>query len=473
MVFDRRSAACCVASAWLAACSGQSRGAQGASVSPAPSIVQAQAMPAPVVPAAPAAPAATNPPPAAAPPTPSADQSRVARALHYDDKDPLADLEKADELDRSAGKLPSVEVPAPARGCALQGEPRRLWSAPGIANVAAIGGGFVIAGYVQSPKLGESERLFVVYWPANGLPEPVATLRVEPPHPVARLAPPGLAAEPSAGATLAFTDGAGVLFMQRLQVGSAHGAGAKTELARGVDTRFAPAVTYTKRGPLIAYTLGTTPMRSVLARIGARGELLGSHEITPPAMGAAAPAFVQGASPPQLITADARNGMSPIARTPLSEDGKPQPGQDVVPVGMMSQPAQLTAARASFGSFAAYTGLGSAATSAVGLVQLGPKSGAPTALVKGTAYGPLHVAAAASNNALLFAADAPLSAGKAPMHDIVLVRVDERGAGPALHIAAPGGDATQVALARSDDGRVLVVFTGKDAVYAATARCQP
>jgi hypothetical protein len=174
-----------------------------------------------------------------------------------------------------------------------------------------------------------------------------------------------------------------------------------------------------------------------------------------------------------LVTADARNGMSPIARIPLAEDGQPAPGQATIPVGMMSTPAQLTAAQASFGAFVGYTGLGSAATSAVGLLQLTPKPGAPSALVKGMAYGPLHVAAVASRNALVFAADAPLGPGKAPAHEIQLTRIDAQGPGPVLRIAGPGGDATQVSLARGDDGRIAVVFTGKDGVYLATVRCEP
>jgi hypothetical protein len=230
-------------------------------------------------------------------------------------------------------------------------------------------------------------------------------------------------------------------------------------------------VSYGKRGALVAYTLGSTPMRTMLVRIGPRGDVLGTHDVTPVSMGAAAPAFVSGADPMMLVTADPRNGLSPIARTLLDVDGKPGIPDVAVPVGMMSQPAQLTAAQSEFGTFVAYTGLGTAATSAVGLVQTLPKPGAPDALVKGTAYGALHVAAVRAGSALLFAAESPLATGKDPAHEITLTRVDTQGRGAALHIVSPTGDAQQVGLARGDDGAVAVVFSGKDGIYLVKARC--
>ena len=65
-----------------------------------------------------------------------------------------------------------------------------------------------------------------------------------------------------------------------------------------------------------------------------------------------------------------------------------------------------------------YTGLGSASTSAVGLVSILPVPGTPEALVKGTAYGQLHVSAAAGPRSVLLAADAPTRPGKEPPHEI-------------------------------------------------------
>ncbi len=396
------------------------------------------------------------------------EKARIAKALRYDEQDPLANLEAADELDRGARGVQLKNITPPAHGCALTETPRRIWTERAVASITAFGSGFVVAGYAQ--REGQ-ERVFVLHLPSSGSLAPVTTLIITPPHTAMRVAPPGLCGDPEQGVALAFTDGAGVLFTQRLQVGSKHGGSATVELGRGVDTRFAPALAMGKRGPLIAYTLGTTPMRTMLARIAAGGAVLDTRDVTPPAMGASAPAFVSGAWPPVLITADARNGMSPIARTVFSADGNPGAPTVAAPVGMMSQPPQLTAAQSELGAWVAYTGLGSASTSAVGLVQIAPRSGSPEALIKGTAYGPLHVAAASAGKSVLFASDAPTGPGKSPAHEIELVLLDAAGKGPALRIADPSGDATRVGLARSEDGTVAVLFTGKDGLYLAKARC--
>lgn len=420
----------------------------------------AAAVPAPAAPTPPRAPVVQSP----SAPSP-ASNSRVAEALRYDPADPLANLESADALDRRGRDKPLAGVPA--RGCAMLEDPRPVWSEPGVANVAASGNEFIVAGYASRDA---EEKLFVVRLTNSGKLEPVATERLSVPHPGKRVAGPGLAADPTQGVTLAFTDGRGQLRMQHLRA-SARGASATRELASGVDTRFEPAVAYAKRGALIAYTLGSTPMRSTLARLDPEGALIASHDITPAAMGAAAPAFVAGATPPMLITADARSGMSPIARVSLDLEGQPGTPEVAVPVGMMSQPPELAAAQSSAGTFVGYTGVGSAATSAVGLVQILPKVGAPQPLVKGTAYGALHLDAAASRSAVYFAADAPLTGGKEPKHEIHLVRVDSQGAGPVLQIQASAGDATHAAIARAQDGTLAVTFSAPDGIYLTRVRC--
>lgn len=417
--------------------------------------------------AVPAAPTPPETPVVQAPSAPSlAPNSRVAEALRYDPADPLGNLESADALDRRGRDKPLASVPA--RGCATLEDPRPVWSESGVANVAASGNEFIVAGYASRAA---EERLFVVRLTSSDKLEPVATERLSVPHPGKRVAGPGLAADPAQGVTLAFTDGSGKLRMQHLRA-SARGASASRELATGVDTRFEPAVAYAKRGALIAYTLGSTPMRSMLARLDQQDQLIASHDITPAAMGAAAPAFVAGATPPMLVTADARSGMSPIARVSLDLEGKPGTPEVAVPVGMMSQPPELASASSGAGTFVGYTGVGSAATSAIGLVQIAPKAGAPQPLVKGTAYGALHLDAAAGSSAVYFVADAPLTGGKEPKHEIHLVRVDARGAGPVLRIQASAGDATHAAIARAPDGTLAVTFTAPDGVYLVRARCE-
>ena len=391
---------------------------------------------------------------------------RVAEALRYDPADPLANLETADALDQRPRAKGKVDVPK--RGCAILEDPRPVWPEAGIATLAAGGGGeFVVAGYSTR---GSEERVFVVRVSQAGRLEPVATETLKAPHTVKRVAGPGLAADTSQGITVAFTDGQGKLLMQRLRGGTT-GAAATRELAQGVDTRFTPAVAYAKRGALIAYTLGTTPMRSMLLRLDPKGEMIATHDITPAAMGAAAPAFVVGASPPVIVTADARSGLSPIARVALDVEGKPGTPEVAVPVGMMSQPPELAAAQSGAGTYIGYAGIGSAATSALGVVKVAPKVGAPEALVKGTAYGALHLDAAASKHAVFFAMDAPITAGKAPQHEIHVVRLDAQGTGPVLRIAAASGDATHASIARGQDESVGVVFSAQDGVYFARLTC--
>jgi hypothetical protein len=459
-VFERVAGFVCFA--LLSACGGSPASAPRDSSGTLHAQSAAEPKPAPPPTAAP--PAAPAQPPKQPPP------AQVVDALRYDPADPLSNLEAADVLDRGAGRgKASKKALPPARGCVLQDEPRRVWSKPGIASLAAYDKGFVLAGYTRS---GETEQLFVVHVTGDGKLEPIASVPLRVPHPGERVAVPGLAADLAHGVTVAYTDGSGELFMQVLRVGEAHGGGHATSLAKGVDTRFAPAVDYVERGALIAYTLGTTPMRVSLVRIGVKGDVIGTHNVTPDGMGAAAPTFVRGATPRAIVTADPRNGMSPISRTPIDADGKPGTVELTAPVGMMSQPPQLSAAQSEFGAYVVYSGMGSAATSAIGLVRIGPKVGAPEAFVKGTAYGALHNAAIALPNAILVAADAPLSAGKQPKHALQLALLDAKGQGPVLRVESPSGDATHVALSEGRD-EIGFAFSAPDGVYWGTVRCGP
>lgn len=430
-------------------------------------ILLAQTAPVPKSAPLAATPVPKAPEPAAAPALPDAvrvTNPRVAEALRYDPADPLANLETADALDRQARHKKKLDPPK--RGCAVTDEPRPVWPETGIANVAAMDDEFVIAGYATR---GEEERLFVVRVTAAGKFEPLATETLKVRHTAKRVAGPGLAADAAQGITVAYTDGRGKLLVQRLR--GTYGAAAALSLGDGVDTRFSPAVAYAKRGALIAYTVGSTPMRSTLVRLDPQNRVISTHDITPAAMGAAAPAFVAGASPPMIVTADARSGMSPIARVTLDAEGNPSTPEVAVPVGMMSQPPELAAAQSGAGTYVGYAGVGSAATSAVGLVRVLPKVGTPEPIVKGTAYGALHLDAAASKQAVYFAMDAPTSAGKAPQHEIQVIRVDAQGAGPSLRIAATSGDATHAAIARAKDGSIGVVFSAQDGVYFTKLTC--
>ena len=88
-----------------------------------------------------------------------------------------------------------------------------------------------------------------------------------------------------------------------------------------------------------------------------------------------------------------------------------------------------------------FTALGSAATSAVGLLRIEPGTGPVQALVRGTGYGRLQVDAAAGPRALVFAADAPRQKGARDEREVRVRQVDDRGMGPQLVLRGPDGTA--------------------------------
>jgi hypothetical protein len=409
-------------------------------------------------------PSAAVPPEDPAPP-PSAPPTDVEKALAYDPKDPLGDLEAADALDK-LGQPAQNDATPPKGGCVLIDAGRRVWPAAGPAAIASVGRGFVIAGY--APRDGR-EQLFVVQLAADGRPKPVTAFDVQPPHPRARVAPPGLSVRDDNDVTVALIDGDGTLWARRLRMGPG-GGGSAVEIARGADTRFAPALTHSEARELIAWTTGSTPMRTQLAVLSNTGAVASKRDITPESMGAAAPTFVVGASPPSLLMVDARQGMSPLVRVDLSSDGTPSPPKVVLPLSTVSIPPALVAASASVGTYVGYLGFGSAATSAVGLVAIEPIVGSPSPLVPGTGYGVLHVAAASAPRALLFAADAPTAPAKDAPREIHVHVVGKSGAGVATVIVGHGG-ATNAAIARDDTGTVAVAFTTGSGVYVARLRC--
>jgi hypothetical protein len=399
-----------------------------------------------------------EPPKAAAP-------TDIERALAYDPKDPLADLEAADALDKLGQPAQNDSAP-PKGGCVLVDAGRRVWPATGPAAIISLGRGFVVAGY--APRDGR-EQLFVVQIDAEGRPKPVTAFDVQPPHPRARLAPPGLSARDDNDVTVALVDGAGTLWARRLRMGPG-GGGTAVEVARGVDTRFAPAVTHSEARELIAWTTGSTPMRTHLATLASTGIVSARHDLTPEAMGAAAPAFVSGSSPPSLLMVDARQGMSPLLNVDLGSDGTPKPAKVVLPLSTVSTPPVIVGASASIGAYVGYTGVGSAATSAVGLVAIEPLVGSPSALVPGTGYGLLHVAATTAPRALLFAADAPTAPAKDAPREIHVHVIGKNGPGTALVIKGHGG-ASHASIARDGAGTVGVAFNSSSGVYVARLRC--
>jgi hypothetical protein len=397
----------------------------------------------------------------------------VERALAYDPADPLGQLESADALDRAAGELdtraqkPTVKAPA-AGHCVLQRAGQRVWPSPAPPAIASVGDGFVIAGYDTSDG---RERLFVVRSARNSRPEPITAFELQAPADKPRTLAPGLAARGENDLAVAFVDGRGRVWLRRLRMGRA-GHGAPVEVGAGADPRFAAAVTYHGDRTLVAWTRGSTPMHTELTAFTSEDTVLFRRDVTPSAMGAAAPTFVVGANPPILIAADVRNGMSPILRIALGEDSQPSTAVVAQPVGMMSTPAQLSAAISQGWTSIGYAGLGSAATSAIGVVSLPPgrpSQGART-LVPGTAYGRLHVSAAPMPRAVLMAADAPVAGGTNGSRQIHVHVLRGDRVGPAAVVSATGG-AARAAVAHGGQGDVAVAYTNDSGVYVAYLRC--
>lgn len=457
---------CCVLSLLGSACGG---GAPPKS--PAPSGDEPAALPAEPS----KAPAAAEPKPGMAAPAPATEPSALpppstgagpAALLAYDEADPLGDLEGADAI---TGPAPESAL-QPGGPCRELGPPQRITASDVVASVVAVGDGFVVAAY---EKKGKAEQVMLRAVPAagNGLPKPLQTLKLLDPHPTARKAAPGMHAADDHHVSVAVTDGKGRLLLADVQVARGS-AGGLREIATGVDTRFAPAVAHVDKGTLVAWTVGSTPMGTHFALVPADAKPPQIADITPPRQGAAAATFVDGASPPVLLAIDARNGMSPLIRIAFDNDGIPSAPTPQGPVGMVSSAPQLAAARTSLGTRALYTGLGSASTSAVGMLAIGEEGASAEALVKGTAYGRLHVAAAAAGPYLLLAADAPLSPGKEPAHEIQISRLSADGSRETSRLRGPGKDSSQVSIARNESGVVAVTYRSGGGLYLSRLRCQ-
>lgn len=445
----------------ICGCGGTAKNDTPGPVGP-PSQVAARNMPAELPQAAPPKEPASAPAPA---PAHAAD---IEAALAYDDADPLGNLEAADALDRMGKMEPLANTAPPKHGCAVLEPGRRVWNAPGPVSITALERGFAVAGYAKKGDAGE--QLFLVSVPASGLPEPIASLEVKPPQTAKRIAPPAIAARTENDVVLAWTDGSGALRARRMRMAVA-GHGASVELAKGVDTRFSPAIKVSEDRTLIAFTTGSTPMHTMLATLAGDGTLQDTRDVTPVSMGASAASFIAGAQPPVLLMLDARDGMSPLLRLDLAADGtSSEPAQVVTPVSMPASPSELAAASSSIGTHVAYTGVGSAATSAVGLLSIAPIVGSPEPLVPGTAYTQLHASAASAPRAVIMVATAPLAAGKDPELELQVSLIGLTGRGPAASIRGAGG-ATHPSIARDDAGHVGVAYSTPSGVFVAILRC--
>ena len=418
-------------------------------------------------------PTTVEPTPAAPTPTPTPTPTPpiVPTAPPADPTDPLAGL---DELDDEAQVQPvGAAITPPTDGCALLASaPQRLWSTPGPTNVVAVGDdGFVFSGYATRDG---GEDLWVVAARPLGLPRPLLREPLEIHARFGRRAAPGLGMLDSGRVGLAITDGAANARFSVLTL-----AGSRAEwvvLGDSADQRFSPAVATRGGRHAVAWTESRAdqPMRVHYVAFDPTGRELARHDLTQPGMGACAPTFVDADDGP-LVFLDPHAGTSALLTASLAID--PPDVQVLRPVSHVYDPAQLAAARVGTRDFVAYTAVGTAAATAVGLVwSEGVRQPPPLPIVPGEGYGPLHVSVAQSPNRAVFAADRPRSREReAPREVIVRVaRADGESTrlGDPLVVRGPSdGPASLARIARHADGTYALVYAATDGVYASFLRC--
>lgn len=412
-------------------------------------------------------------PPAEPPVDPNAPDPAEPVAPDDEDEDPNAPIDPADPLAGMDDETPATPVsttPALTGDCVLRGAPKRVWSAPATPAITATAEAFVVAGYVTKDA---TESVFVVRANAAGLPQPLVSLPVAQAQTRARLAAPGLATNVDGSVTLVMIDGLGAVSATTIATDHPNGAGVSKPIAVGGDTRFSPAVRGYGQQTLLAWTDGrATPMRVWTTRIDQKGVVAPAIDLTQTSMGAAAPTFIDGSNPPELLFVDPRAALSTLVRVAFKPDASPGEAQVVVPLNSVRTPPQLAAARGGNRTWTAFTALGTSATTAVGLLSIEPVPSTPEALVPGTAYGDLSVSAVASADAALFAADTPLAPGKNTPRRVHVTRVTDAGRGAPTSIEGPGGNANHAAIARGRDGTVAVAFDNATGVYVAFLRCE-
>jgi hypothetical protein len=267
---------------------------------------------------------------------------------------------------------------------------------------------------------------------------------------------------------------------RRVRLAELSERGANQELrfavvGEGASLRFTPALARVGSGWAIAWTSerdDTLRVYGVQVADGA-SSASGARELRSLGGGAAAPTFVAGASAPTLLMLEPRAGMSAILRVPVSGAGFGEPSV-ARPVSLITEPPSLVAARVGANDWAAYTAIGSAATTAVGLLRL-DDTAAPAALVPGTGYGVLHVATASLLTGLaVFVADAPQGPAPTAPREVVVRALGPEGVmSDPIVLRGSSGAASRGRVASVASGVVAVSFTDTDAVHVALGRCAP
>ncbi|MFT3924846.1 MAG: hypothetical protein QM778_20090 [Myxococcales bacterium] len=248
---------------------------------------------------------------------------------------------------------------------------------------------------------------------------------------------------------------------------------APRRLAEGIDRRFTPALARNHQQLLLAFTRSVGEAMHVhLARV--EGERSTVEDVTPEGHGASAPTFIVGAQPPALVVVDAHAGVSPLLELPFDGTGKLAPAVVRTPVSQPYAPPALAAMQLSKDrTVVAYTAIGRAAATAIGLVPLRAAE-APVALVPSYGYGELALGAAQQSGVSVFAVEAFRVDGKDSPRKVVVSVVDAAGAGEPLALGLDDASASSPSVAPGERaGEFELVYTTPKGLRSAALLCSP
>lgn len=371
----------------------------------------------------------------------------------------------AAEPDPVAAEMAPID--APERGCELTA-PRKLFDGDAWVDVEASSAGFVVAGVSRTSS---GEHVFVFLLAPDAPPRQLARLALSGDASLGhRRAPPALAIDGSRAA-LALVDGGRRLLVARFDVGDAPALSFQT-VAEEASLRFRPALAVHGPGFLVAWTRERADGRRVFARgIGADGPTGAPRDLTPAAGGAAAPAFVAGASPPRLLFIDPREATSMTYVVEAGADGLGTP-ETARSISLITDPPILAAADFGRADWLVYAGIGSVATTAIGLMSMEGR-GPPAPVVAGTGYGVLFADIARLGAGGIVVADAPQSGSQNAPREVHVRTLDPRGElDPALVLRGPHETGARARVAASGN-RVAVAFVEEDGAYVVTGACAP
>jgi hypothetical protein len=242
-------------------------------------------------------------------------------------------------------------------------------------------------------------------------------------------------------------------------------------LAEGVDRRFAPALQALGTQTLLAFTRSVgDAMHVQLAHL--EGERLTQEDLTPQGHGATAATFVIGQRPPRLVMIDAHAGVSPLLEVDFDAHGKPAPAVVRTPVSQPYAPPALQAAVvSSTRTVVAFTAIGRAAATAIGMVPLHVAEAA-SALVPSKGYGELALSAARSGEVTVFASEAFREPTKDAPRIVLASVVGEQGAGQALELGTSAASASSPSLvAGAAAGEFVLAYSAEDGLRVVQLVC--